>query len=289
MILERDVFIPLPREPHEQERTFQYAASRLVDEMVVFGNGPVYAVIGNGAHENLQTQIKALKGDRGTRQPVGLSLQFEQFLPYVDDSEVKDDSIRSLLKDPAELTSRIGGLSFVRAQATMEAQDALPPCTISEDGTTIQNYSPIGNPRTTRFLDSALRKGVDFPVITSANKSGEPEIVGTEAAIEFAQQASLPFVPNTYVSEGRDKPKGSYPIIEVGAAELIIIRNGFLGEGIMDALLAGYPTTRADNVRQTNYPEGVLSFDNLPPEARRLIGFELRRLILPYLGSSVIR
>lgn len=290
-----ETHIPLPRDPHESARYPEpWTVIRKIGILAregpaVYGNGPVHGIVADGGNPEIPTRIRAIKGERrGSGQPLGLVVPFDRFLPHIDVGRIKHPDLQTLFHNPGAMTKLFGGLVFIRAAATERAKTQLPPCIISSEHGTIQNYSSIGNTRTTLFLMYADRAGVRLPVMTSANRSGEErEIVDTEPARQFAEEHGLPFVPNPADFSENRKPKGSYPVLAITPDSLQIVRQGFLSNGLMDALLAGYPVERPDDMKPSAYPEGILDTADLPVSQQGLTGPELRRALLPYVATGM--
>lgn len=259
--------------------------------LLVYDNFTVYALAGNANNENLQEDIRHIKGEaRGIKQPVGWTRPFdERTLAAIDISAIEDRRLQGLLRDPHELTARIGALSFIRAGADLEwkEKESIPDCIIPPDGATVQLYSPVGAKPTERLISAAIKKGIE-PVMTSANVSGQPEITTGTDAIDFAAQSSSPLVVaiNRSDEDKSDRPLGSYPVICVEEDRLKIVRPGCFAPEILQAALNDFPVELAADFQTPNYPANVLGFSDLPTDLQDMKGTEFRLGLLAHLGWS---
>lgn len=269
------------------------AAEAMTDGLLVYDNFAVYALAGNANDHGLQEHICRVKGDaRGTKQPVGWTRAFdEQTLSTFDISGVDDPYMRQLLRDPDELTALIGGLSFLRGSADMKAKerygipDSIIPVNI--DVPQVQIYSPEGTATTDMLVQASLKKGAE-PVMTSANISGLPETIYDTTATEFAAQAPEPLTVVVNKSDGDkpDRPRGSYPVIEVLPDRFNIVRPGCFDPEILRTALHDYPIQLDPNPQPSKYPGNILKPSDLPTDLQYLKGTEFRLGLLAFLGWS---
>lgn len=288
---------------HLQELTYVIAGTQLdaaaeaySSGLLVIDNYTVFALGGNANDPNLQDNICQAKGEkRGAKQPVGWTVPFdERVLSTIDVSAVENSPIRRLLRDPEELTRRIGGLTFIRAAASMSEKKArqIPDSVIPADQQTVQIYSPDGNDNTATLIRRAIDLGAE-PVMTSANVSGEPEATDEAGGHRFAlrEQPPLPMVVYTSEEDKFDRPRGSYPVISVLPDRLRIVRPGCFDVALLRSLLVGYEVDVAtgDELQMPKYPNNVLRQKDLPSHMHELEGAELRAGVLSYLGLSAIK
>jgi tRNA A37 threonylcarbamoyladenosine synthetase subunit TsaC/SUA5/YrdC len=272
-------------ERHPVER----AAAEMDEGLLVYDNFAVYALAGNANNEDLQERIRIAKGEaRGVKQPVGWTHPFdERTLGTIDLSRLDDSALRNLLRSPEELTARIGALTFIRAHADMKAKEVegIPDSIIPPGGGTVQIYSPVGTTRTERLITQAIMSGFE-PVMTSANVSGEPEIIFESTAAAFAAQSPEPLVVavNKSDEDKPERPRGSYPVISVLPDRLRIVRSGCFDPQILQTALSGYPVELASDCQVPKYPDNVLQFSDLPTDVQYLKGSEFRLGVLEFLG-----
>lgn len=253
----------------------------------VLGNGPVYGMPADASHPDTAAKIEEIKGEARRGRPLGLTIPFETFLSHIDLAYIKDSRLRNLFSNPPMVTGRFGGWAFIKMVASSRARRELPSCVISSENGTLQDFSPAGHTTAMRFLSAVTMSGVRLPVMTSANPSGKPEYVTEEDAREFAEEYELPFLPNAPSWAARRKPKGSYSVLEITQDSVRVARQGFLSHRLMDALLAGLPVEWPENVKQSNYPENVLTHEDLPTRDRSLEGPQLRAALLPHIINGL--
>lgn len=271
------------------DAVLERATDQICNELLVYDNFTVYALAGNAHNEQIQELIQQIKGEaRGLKQPVGWTRPFdERTLSAIDISGCEDHALQELLRNPAELTARIGALTFLRAGADMRAKEAegIADCIIPPEGRTVQIYSPAGAAPTERLIGHAIKKGVE-PIMTSANVSGRPEIVHDEEAVEFASDESrlLTVLINKNDAEKLPSPLGSYPVISVGVDRLHIVRPGCFDPQILQTALSEYTVELTEDHQAPNYPDNILGFSDLPADVQTLQGAEFRLGLLNYLG-----
>jgi hypothetical protein len=254
----------------------------LKNELVVFNNCSVYALVGNAHNKTIQSQVQAIKGQqRMLRQALGWTVPFSRACPVMNLTRVKNPKIRSLLENPDRLSALFGAVAFLRTPYDKVAVQSidLADCVLSAEGF-VQVYSPEGNSSTESFIDEALSRGIE-PVMTSANNSGDKEIVSKRAAQEFAEYHDIfLYEPASSGKQKPTKPRGSYPIVAVIEDELVLVREGCFGIDIITAILHDLPFRVDVDMRPSNYPEHVLHLAGLPSHVQALRGDALRLGIL---------
>jgi hypothetical protein len=285
---EQRIPVPQPRLPHPEAgemftRRLREFGALICKGPCVLGNGPVYAMPADASHPDTPGKIERIKGDARKGRPLALTIPFEAFLSHIDLAYIKDSRLKGLFSNPHMATQRFGGWTFIKMLSNKQARRELPPCVISSESGTVQDFSPAGHTTAEKFLGAVMMSGVRLPVMTSVNPSGMPEYVTEEEAQEFANEYKLPFLPNHPSWAARRKPKGSYPVLDVTADSLRVARQGFLSRGLMDALLAGLPVEWPENTKHSNYPESVLTHEDLPMHDRALEGPQLRAALLPHI------
>jgi hypothetical protein len=221
----KESLIPSPRTPFEGEvrerAALDQAAHALVaGEAVVFDNGPVFAVLLNGANKNTVNHVLDAK-KRPKDKPFAFAETSKWFADMVEAERVAAH-IQPLFEHPEELAKRTSGLLFVRAPITEAAVTSgrLPEQFLSRDKQTgkpvAQNYDPAGKPALAYLLgrarELAERTGIAFlPGITSHNHSGDGEIVDLDEAKKLAQANRMIFLGDELA---RRDFSGSFGIIE---------------------------------------------------------------------------
>ena len=265
--------------------------------LVVFDNVVVHAMLGS-AHNPVQEQISQAKGEaRGTKQPVGCTMPFDvPLLEQVFDARhINDAKLQALHMDPSEQTRRLGGITFLRGPLS-DDNDHIPDCMISlapEGSPTarvLQVYSPEGNVWTERLLRKMIEMGGQ-PVMTSANKSGEPEIFDRDKAMAFANEHDLPYATFAHGRKQQARPQGSYPIGQAQYNqstrewEFVWVRTGCFDPELLMRLVNDMPA-RIDEHRKMpdpKYPDNILRLRDVSKGRLRLHtakGSELRTRIL---------
>jgi hypothetical protein len=293
---------PIPEQRHTPQSLttpeYELAAADLANfKMVLIENGPVFALAGNAHDPDLLGMIQTIKGEnRGIQQPVGLVSPFDapigdglDAIDAIDIDAIHETNLQRLAIDPELLTRRIGALAFLRGPADLRVKEAaiLPNSIVpSQHGTSIQIFSPVGNPRGERFVSMTADKGVRL-VMTSANISKDPEIVDVNAAWKFAAaQDSEMIVLHQYApGEKPHRPRGSYPTFEIGRA-LTIVRAGFVELDLLKSLFSDFEVQVAvgDKFKATKYPDNVIRRQDLPAPYRKLEQDDLRSAILETFG-----
>lgn len=278
------------------------AAAAWTEDLLVLDNGTVFALAGNANNPDLQKRIVDVKGgNRKVVQPVGWTTFFdERVLSTIDVDAIKLSSLQELVRNPDELTARLGALTFLRATADLNAKKELgihasiiPEAGENGNPPEVQIYSPDGMTITTAITRAAITQGAET-VMTSANRSDEPESVTTTTALAFID-GTLPEngPPKVLVNSCKDedrpsRPRGSYPVLKIaqGGEEFINIRPGCFEPTILEAALHGFPVRMAPNPQKVKYPDSILRMQDLPTDVQSLKGPEFRLGLLAHLGWS---
>jgi hypothetical protein len=277
----------------------EQAARAWHDDLVVIDNHTVFALAGNANDLGLQDRIVEVKGDqRGSKQPVGWTRFFdERMLDTIDVDVIENCRMQELLRKPERLTTYLGGLSFIRAQADKKAKerhgvpDSIIPPVLNGDVTTVQMYSPAGVATTSAITRRALELGVET-VMTSANRSGVPESVTETSAAAFINEGSPDVRPVRTLVVCRDpsvdaeRPRGSYPVIVAKRDHFSIKRFGCFTPEILMRVLHEYPVRIPQDAEKTKFPDNVLRMQDLPADVQHLKGPEFRLGMLSALGWS---
>lgn len=258
-------------------------------KLVLWENGPVFALAGDAENPLLQQNISSVKKDRSPIQPLGWITPFSSAMGAIDMSVITDTRLERFLSDPDEVTRRIGALSFLRANADMSYKhknsipDALiPPQVADEEPSNVQLYSPTANDRCSRLVRYAVAHGATM-AMTSANYHGQNEIVTYEDANEFAKnEGNLLFLPQYHPGEKPERPRGSYPVLKVLPDRLQLIRFGFLEPSLMADILDGLPIdiTPGLDAQEPKHPHGVLRRQDLRLTTRSLKGQDLHDAVV---------
>jgi tRNA A37 threonylcarbamoyladenosine synthetase subunit TsaC/SUA5/YrdC len=264
-----------------------HAAEVIMDNFVIYDNGPVYALVGNGYNPSLKDDISSIKGPERQETPVAWTVPFEhdKLQGIFKTDQIKDKAFRSFLENPDELNSVLGALAFLRGPVDLEVKERnhIPDCVVHLEQGTVQNYSPVGNHETHALIDAVIQKGGE-PVMTSANYHGKPEIT-TEAEIDkFREATGLYMVPRWNARKRTRRFRSSYPIVEFTPEGLKPVRSGFTSLDVLHRLISDFPVAayNPNEVKRAPYPKDTVTLDDLPkPDAR---GSELRKHILDVLG-----
>jgi hypothetical protein len=264
-------------------------------DLAVIDNHAVNALMGNANNPNLGERIAQLKGeDRGTLQPVGWTPLFDdRVLSTVDKDYIANNKLKKVFSDPELLTALGASIAFFRTRASLQAkhEHAIPDCIIPKGKiSTVQIYSPAGTTTTEHITRAAMERGIE-PIMTSANRSREPETVSRSGAINFieecGEQEDNPPALAVFINGNKTRmtqPRGSYPVIVVERDRLVILRPGCFESAIIEAIFDDYPISPAPNQLKNNHPDSILRMEHLPPEIQKLKGKELRIGLLTILG-----
>jgi len=276
----------------ERDEIFrEHAATTILEELVIYNNGPVYSLVGNANNPNLQEDIMVAKGTERGRAPVAWTVPFdhEPTRGIFKTNEIIDPHLRGLLEDrPDELTRRIGAVAFMRGPADMErkTQYDLPDCIIPNvPNAAVQIYSPVGNPRTEALISEIIRLGGE-PVMTSANLTNSPEITDEADMLEYKKHTGLRLLHNILNSDDPWRVRSSYPIYEYVPEGLRPVRSGCIDLEIQLRLMDGYAFAPFDSTTlpKARYPRHILHMSSLPETAQSAKGEELRKYVLESLG-----
>lgn len=264
------------------------------DDLVVLDNYAVYALAGNANNDNLQQRIMDVKGGRSAVQPVAWTRPFdERVLATIDIDKIEHPAMQDLLREPDELTARLGGMAFLLAVADQDIRLAnnIPKSVMPEKEGTVMIWSPEGITTTAALIKAATDLGVE-PTMTSANKHEEHESVTATGAHSFIKSTQYGLRrPSVMViskpDELKDKPPlGSFPIVAATPEGFVITRSGCFAPEITALLFDDYPIILSAAAKAPNYPEHVFRMVDLPPDVQAMRGAELRLGLLAYLGWS---
>jgi hypothetical protein len=237
--------------------------------------------------------VQKIKGEkRGLEQPVGFISPFEAdirgahiAIDAYDKDAINDSRLRDLAEDPGLLTNRIGALAFMRGPASkaVKLASGLPDSIVPlAESSNIQIFSTTGNHRGETLSRLAAERAVRL-VMTSANVSGQPEIVTVEKAWEFANasEVDIPVVQQYDTGKKPQRPRGSYPTFGIKNV-LTIIRPGFIEIDLLRDIFSDYEVHIAagNDFKPTLYPENTIRRQDLPKEHRHLQQADLRDAIL---------
>lgn len=193
----------------------------------------------DGANRQAVETIYRVKGERRIGRPMVTTLDAATFVELLDPDKIPAE-VRKIFLDPEELETRLGMLCLIRAPLRASAVARVPPALVSQtdDGTRwMQTCVPAGAEPGSRLIYTLLEHGIRFPAVTSMNVSGRPEIVDAREAEAFCRAQGIPFVP----ADSADKQvvSGSFPIIEVGATGVKLLREGHFPGYLFRYLLDG--------------------------------------------------
>jgi hypothetical protein len=272
------------------------AAEQAMHGLVVVDNGPVYGLLGNARNDILASLVQSVKGEsRDPTRPLGLTVPFDTIQAPYDTTHIQDIAVRDLIKDASALTEHLGGLAFVRGRVNESLiGDHLPSAIVSNPKNMthnrrqaypeIQIYSPAGNTAASRIIQLMLDNG-GLPVMTSANYTGQPEIITEKDAREFAAEQRLPIYVARPDGEKDMRPRSSYPILQVTDDGMTVIRTGFMDAALIRALVPSIPLS-IDTQPNKHDEKHILRHEDLPDHLADATGPNLRRGLLQIMGVS---
>lgn len=194
----------------------------------------------NGERAAGLDEICEIKGEGRAGRPFGTALPASEFVALLDPSRIAA-SVAGLILDEEELVARLGSLCFIRAPLRADVGRALPDRLVSrtDDGTTwLQNWLPEGCRPAEAWLASLRAARVAWPVATSMNVSGSPEIVDPDEGRRFCEANGVSMFLADLEQPGR--VRGSLPIVRVDRAGITLIREGHVPAQAFRPLLAGW-------------------------------------------------
>lgn len=304
------LYIPPPKNSAVCVDTVAELAREASERLIVFDNIVVHAIVGN-ARQPVQEAIRLVKGERrGLKQPVGCTMPFDDpFLLNVFDAKsiTKDKKIPALYADPEVQEERLGGIAFLRGPIKDDVSH-VPDCMLSEkprkDGSgndrLLQAWSPAGNPGAEMLLREMIKQGA-WPVMSSANVSGQAEIVDRIAAKTFARRRGLAYAAINPAPHQPLRPWGSTPITEARFNEnklrweMVWTRTGCFGPALLLRLFPDLPVQIDEARKQPDpkYPDKILQLEDIQSMRPRHLrmrtpkGADLRKYILEAAGCSV--
>lgn len=272
--------------------TVDEVARMACEGMLAFENGPVGAILGDATDPDLQKKIQIIKGETRGDAPVGATMPFDDPLMrgiFRTDHliEERDIVLRTFLESPEMQTNRFGAMAFLRGPADLQQKadrlipdSIIPPPEKEGDGSTVQGYSPVGNPKALAIVIKMRELG-GISVMTSANPTGTPEIIYEEQLLLFAKSSGLPTIIRTREKNKPERPRSSYPISNIEYSRqqdrwvLNPIRTGWMALDILLSLHEGLPHEKITEP-VTKHPKKVLNMS----EAWAKQGSELRKWVL---------
>ena len=242
----------------------------------------VCAVWVDGRNSDAVEAVYRIKGEQRGRRPFGVIISAERLSKLVDLSRVAP-STRGLLSDPDDLGNRIGSLCFIRYPVADSVAASLPEWVVSQtdDGTHwVQSWMPDGWAGPRLLIDALNSAGVDLPIVTSMNVSGQPELVDQEEGLRFSATHGI-----TLFLADPDAPgavKGSFPILAFDASGIKLAREGHFPGYLFDALLNRWHVDRTDS-QPAQYP---LVATHSEASARKIAPHVLRTEIIEHLHRT---
>jgi tRNA A37 threonylcarbamoyladenosine synthetase subunit TsaC/SUA5/YrdC len=276
----------------------QTIARRAMDGLVVLDNGPVFGILSNARWEDLAGEVQRIKGEaRDVSRPLGVTAPFDapELADVYDTTHIEDPPVRKLLEDIDDLTEHLGGMAFVRARANTHTIDRLDlpysiisrahpdPRGCQQRYPEIQIYSPAGNALGSKIIKHMLDHN-GLPVMTSANKTTEPEIIDAANAVDFAVQSKLPFYVAKADADKPVRPRSSYPIFQITNEGMRVIRTGFLDESILKSLVPRQVRLAFESAAPKHDSKHILKKEDLPRDLQNVRGPELRLGLLEIMG-----
>lgn len=232
----------------------------------------VCAVWVDGRNSDAVEAVYKIKGEQRGRRPFGVILSAERLSTLVDLSRIAPPT-RDLLSDPDELGNRIGSLCFIRYPVADAVAASLPEWVMSQtdDGVHwVQSWMPDGWAAPRILIDALNSAGVDLPIVTSMNVSGQPELVDQEEGLRFSATHGIALFLADPDAPG--DVKGSFPILSVDASGIKLAREGHFPGYLFDVLLDRWHVDRRDS-QPAKYPlvatHSEASARQIPPHVLR--------------------
>ena len=222
----------------------------------------------DGRQSGAAARIQAIKGEGRVGKPLSAILEADALVPMLDLEQIPRP-LHAIFADAEGLAGRIGALAALRLPIRIEAARDLPSymVTQSADGVYwLQDFIPSGHPTTSRLVYELVQAGVMLPAATSMNVSSTPEIADQGQALAFSIKHDLPLLlhdphPNPHI-------QGSFPILGVGPAGVVLLREGHFPGQLLRYLLE-YEEIDLSGAKPAKYP--------ISPQIReRFVGTELR-------------
>lgn len=235
----------------------------------------------DGAHPEALDRVYEIKGEKRTGRPFGTTLNGAEFVQIVDADQVAGFA-RDIFTSPERLLQRLGSLCFIRAPVRRQFGSKLPASLVSrtDDGIYwLQNWLPEGCRTSQKWIEAITRHGIELPVATSMNVSGQPELVEQEAGADFCRRHGIPVFlrdPKSNVNV-----QGSFPIVQVDRGGIRLVREGHFPGRIFERLLEGW------EVDLTDYQRAKYPLMEMPArlQSGSLTGTDLRLALLQLLDG----
>lgn len=244
----------------------------------------VCAVWVDGGNASAIETAYRIKGSKRGRRPFGVVLSAERLGEMIDPNRISPET-RSLFLDSAQLSARLGSLSFVRYPVQEAVARVLPDAALSRDAQGspwLQSWLPEGCETTRVWMQQINAHDVELPIVTSMNVSGDPEVVDQDEGADFCEQHGIPLFLGD--PESVKAVSGSFPIVQVDGSGISVARAGHFPSSLFDILLDEWGVDQTD-VKPASYPvvethdrESVAA---IPPD-------ELRRQLIERLDGSYI-
>ncbi len=223
-----------------------------------------------------------IKGKKRGRRPFGVVLSAVRLGEIIDADRISPDA-RSLFLDPAQLSTRLGSLCFVRYPVRESVARVLPNAALSRDAQGspwLQSWLPEGCETTRLWMQQINAHEVELPIVTSMNVSGDPEVVDQDEGAVFCEQHGISLFLGD--PESVEAVRGSFPILHVDGSGISVAREGHFPSSLFDILLDAWKVNRTD-VAPTRYPV-VETHDQ--ESAAAIAPDELRHQIIARLDGS---
>lgn len=262
---------------------------------LIVDNDAVMAIWGCGENPLVKNIVDSIKG-RDPNRPYAVTMDFHDFAPLVDRNEIHP-RLWSLVDEPGALQRKLGAIAFLKAPIhyAKARELGMPKCAISRNAEGLavgQNYDPFGKDTAFRLMqeydriqaeksDNPAPRKLNWKIITSLNKSSEPEYTTPGGAMEMAKEYNVSFLGD---KRALRLLGGSYSIIELTKSGARLLREGNLKFNIMNSILAGY-RLRPSESRGVVRPIGL---EDLPNELQDLRGEDLAVGLRRHLGWSAL-
>lgn len=184
----------------------------------------VYGLVGDGRRPSLGYEVAVLKGRAQLGRALSVCLPSARLSEMIDLAQVHP-TLRDWAVDGRARSWTVASRCYLRVPIRASVARQLPPHLLSTvNGVAyLQSLDPNGMPGIDEFMATLWRRGIDYPAVTSMNRSGSPEIVDFPAALQFAQAAKL---PTLLLGPNHPRSSGSLSILTLGPSGLSMVREG---------------------------------------------------------------
>ncbi len=242
-------------------------------------NRHVFAIWGDGENPDITRIFQKIKGENRGNAPLALSLPAAFFVKLIDSTKIPQN-LHYIFLDAEKYAERLGSLCFVRVPLKKDFLGKIPKAAVSwSDGVPyIQNWDPSGHDATFNLVQGMIRHEINYPVVTSMNLNGQPEIIDKDSAEIFCKEHGIQLLLiDTSISTKR--APGSYTIIELSKESIKVMRDG----NIPHYLIAHVLETKLD---VTSAKSNKFSRPDFPSDILKLNPSDARIAIINFISTS---